>query len=301
MSRLKVLIVGRCGQVARALAGAVPDSCTDAVFLGRPELDIGDSSSIARAVEAAAPDLVINAAAYTAVDLAETEVDEVMRLNAHGAGMLAKAVSDQGSPIFHLSTDYVFDGDKRLPYVETDPVNPLGAYGRSKLEGERAVVAANPKAVIFRTAWVYSPWGKNFLKTMLRVAETRDELGVVCDQQGNPTSAQDIAAGLWAVVAAYAAEPRSLIPGVFHMTAAGEASWADLAEEIFAVSAALGGPAARIKRISSDEYPTPVKRPLNSRLDCSRLANVYGVALPHWRQSLRGVVEELVDSKGWSE
>lgn len=300
MSKLNVLIAGRGGQVARALAGSVPVNSVNAICLGRPELDIRDAGSIARAVEAAAPDLVINAAAYTAVDQAETEQDEARLVNAAGAGALAKAAADCGAAILHLSTDYVFNGEKRSPYVETDPVDPLGAYGRSKLEGEQAVAAANSHSVILRTAWVYSPWGKNFAKTMLRVAEARDELSVVHDQQGNPTSAADIAAALWGIACQYADNPASLVSGAFRMTAAGEGSWAEFAEEIFAISAAVGGPSAHVKRITTAEYPTPTRRPANSRLDCFQLRAVYGIELPDWRQSTRNVVEELVRTKGWS-
>ncbi|AXE63395.1 dTDP-4-dehydrorhamnose reductase [Hyphomonas sp. CACIAM 19H1] len=300
MSRLNVLVAGRGGQVARALAASVPADRVQAVCLGRPELDIRDTGSIARVVEATAPDLVINAAAYTAVDQAESEPEEAKLVNAAAAGALAEAAAARGAPILHLSTDYVFNGEKSGPYLETDAVNPLGVYGQSKLEGEQKVAQSNPQAIILRTAWVYSPWGKNFAKTMLRVAEGRDELTVVHDQRGNPTSANDIAAALWAIALQYAGNPAALVPGVFHMTAAGEASWAEFAEEIFAVSSAAGGPSARVQRITTAEYPTPTRRPANSRLDCSHLAAIYGVALPDWRSSTRSVVEELVRTKGWS-
>ena len=299
MTTLNVLIAGRGGQVARALAASVPEG-VNAVCLGRPEMDITDSASIARAMDEVAPDIVINAAAYTAVDQAESEPETARAVNAVAAGALAEAAAARGAPILHLSTDYVFNGEKPEPYVESDPVAPLGAYGRSKLEGERAVAAGNPQAVILRTAWVYSPWGKNFAKTMLRVGETREELAVVHDQRGNPTSAAAIAAGLWSIAQGYGREAATLVPGVFHMTAQGEASWAEFAEEIFAVSAAAGGPGARIKRITTAEYPTPTQRPANSRLDCSALAAAYGITLPHWRDSTRSVVEELVRTKGWS-
>jgi len=300
MSKLNVLVAGRGGQVARALAASVPVDRVSAVCLGRPELDIRDADQIARVVDNIAPDLVINAAAYTAVDQAESEPDEAMLLNAVAAGALARAADGRGAPILHLSTDYVFNGEKPGPYLEVDAVNPLGVYGQSKLEGEKRVADRNSKAVILRTAWVYSPWGKNFAKTMLRVADGRDELAVVHDQRGNPTSANDIAAALWTIALQYAGDSKAIVPGVFHMTAAGEASWAEFAEEIFAVSSAAGGPAARVKRITSAEYPTPTRRPANSRLDCGRLAEVYGLALPDWRSSTRSVVEELVETKGWS-
>lgn len=300
MSRLIVLVAGRGGQVARALAASAPADQVKVVCLGRPEFDIRDAGQIARSVDDVAPDLVINAAAYTAVDQAESEPEEARLVNAAAAGALAKAAAARRAPILHLSTDYVFNGEKSGPYVETDEVDPLGVYGLSKLEGEQRVAAANPQAVILRTAWVYSPWGRNFAKTMLRVAEGRDELAVVHDQRGNPTSASDIAAALWAVALRYAGNPKSLVPGVFHMTAAGEASWAEFAEEIFSVSSAAGGPSARVRRITTAEYPTPTRRPASSRLDCSRLAEVHGVALPDWRSSTRSVVEELVRTKGWS-
>ncbi len=300
MSKMNVLIAGRTGQVARALAASAPADSVNAVCLGRAEMDIRDTQSIARAVDASAPDLIINAAAYTAVDQAESEPDEARLVNAAAAGALSKAAAGRGIPILHLSTDYVFDGEKQSPYVETDPVAPLGVYGRSKLEGEQAVLAANPRAVILRTAWVYSPWGKNFVKTMLRVAEMRDELTVVHDQRGNPTSAVDIADALWAIAGKFSRSSSALVPGVFHMTASGEASWAEFAEEIFSVSAAAGGPSARVKRITTAEYPTPTQRPANSRLDCSRLAAAYGITLPDWRPSARSVVDDLVRTKGWS-
>lgn len=286
--------------MARALAATAPGGQVQVLCLGRPELDIRDPASIQRAVETASPDIVINAAAYTAVDQAESEQDEAHLVNAVAAGALARAAAAVGASILHLSTDYVFDGSKDAPYVESDPVDPLGAYGRSKLEGERLVAEGNQQAVILRTAWVYSPWGKNFTKTMLRVAESRGELAVVHDQRGNPTSATDIAAALWSIALQYANNPGSLVPGVFHMTAAGEASWAEFAEEIFAASSAAGGPGARVKRIMTAEYPTPTRRPANSRLDCSRLAAAYGVALPDWRQSTHSVVHELVRTKGWN-
>lgn len=300
MSRYSVLVAGRGGQVARALAATAPGGNVQVLCLGRPELDIRDSACIQRAVEAASPDIVINAAAYTAVDQAESEQNEAYLVNAVAAGALAHAAAAVGAPILHLSTDYVFNGEKCDPYVEADMVNPLGAYGKSKLDGERRVAEGNPQAVILRTAWVYSPWGKNFAKTMLRVADSRDELAVVHDQRGNPTSANDIAMALWAIALQYADKPNALVPGVFHMTAAGEASWAEFAEEIFAVSSGAGGPSARVKRITTAEYPTPTRRPANSRLDCSRLAEVYGITLPEWRSSTRSVVEELVKTKGWS-
>lgn len=270
------------------------------VALGRPDLDLLDPASIDRAMNRVSPDVVINAAAYTAVDQAEADVANAFAVNTDGAAILAKVAAERGAPILHLSTDYVFDGSKSGPYVETDPVAPLGVYGASKLAGEQVVAAGNPNHFILRTAWVYSPVGKNFVKTMLRLAETRDELGVVADQIGNPTSAADIAAGLVAMARRITSDPAGAAPGIYHMTAAGEASWADFAEAIFAASAALGGPSAGVNRIGSSEFPTPVKRPANSRLDCSRLSATFNVTLPAWQGSTQACVNELIRTKGWN-
>ncbi|WP_341198070.1 dTDP-4-dehydrorhamnose reductase [Hyphomonas chukchiensis] len=295
-----ILVAGRSGQVAQALAATTLPAAVKLVALGRPDLDLLDPKSIALAMDRVSPDLVINAAAYTAVDQAESDDTNAFALNADGAAHLAKAAAERGAPILHLSTDYVFDGSKSGPYVETDPVAPLGVYGASKLAGERAVAAENPDHFILRTAWVYSAVGKNFVKTMLRLAETRDELGVVADQFGNPTSAADIAYGLIAIAQRLKSGPAGFVPGVYHMTASGEASWADFAEAIFATSAALGGPSSRVNRIASSEFSTPVKRPANSRLDCSRLSAAFGVTLPDWQGSTLACVAQLVETKGWN-
>ena len=179
------------------------------------------------------------------------------------------------------------------PYTEDDPVEPLGAYGRSKLAGEQAVAAATPDHAILRTAWVYSPFGGNFVTTMLRLAETRDELGVVADQRGNPTSAHDIADGVMAVAANLIADRDPALRGVFHMTGSGEASWAEFAQAIFAASAASGGPTATVRAITTAEYPTPARRPANSRLDCSLLQARHGVRLGDWREATEAVVARL--------
>lgn len=300
MQKIKVLVAGASGQVARALADTAPHDIADVVVLGRPQFDLTDAACTASVVAATAPGLVINAAAYTAVDQAESEEAAAFTLNADGAGYLAAAAAKAGAPILHLSTDYVFAGDKSSPYVETDPVGPTGVYGRSKLAGEQAVAKSNPRHLILRTAWVYSPHGKNFAKAMLRLASTRDEIGVVHDQRGNPTRAQDIASALWQLVRRITETPGDLASGTYHLTAQGEASWAEFAEEIFRVSAASGGPAARVSRIATDQYPTPARRPANSRLDSGKLARQFGIILPHWQASTRTCVEELVRNKGWA-
>ncbi len=297
---MKILVAGKEGQVARALASAAPGTAT-VVTLGRPQLDLTDPASIDAVIASVRPDIVINAAAYTAVDQAETDEEAAFAVNSVGAGALAAAAARIGAPILHISTDYVFDGSKASPYVEADPVAPLGVYGRSKQAGEEAVAAANPHHLILRTAWVYSPVGKNFAKTMLRVAGLREELGVVNDQVGNPTSAADIAAAIWQITQHISDDPARLLPGLYHMTASGEASWAEFAEEIFRASAELGGPVARVKQITTAEYPTPTRRPANSRLDSAKLSSAFGVILPHWQTSTRACVEQLIENKGWAE
>ena len=290
---MKILVAGASGQVARALLERAGAADVDLVACGRPDLDIADEASVAAALDAARPDLVINAAAYTAVDKAEAEPDEARRANAVGPRVLAAATASLNVPIIHLSTDYVFDGTASEPYGEADPTAPLGVYGATKRDGETAVADANPRHVIVRTAWVYSPFGANFVKTMLRLAGDRDEVRVVADQLGAPSYAIDIADGLLAVAQNLQA-PADRSFGVFHMTGSGEAVWADLAEAVFAASAALGGPAARVVRIPTSDYPTPAARPANSRLDCSKLAAVHGVRLPHWRDSVSECVARLL-------
>ncbi|MBA3056180.1 MAG: dTDP-4-dehydrorhamnose reductase [Sphingomonadales bacterium] len=266
------------------------------VPVGRPELELagGSAEAIRAALAAATPDVIVSAAAYTAVDQAESEPDRAFAVNAAGAGKVAQAAAELDVPLVHLSTDYVFAGTSDAPYAEGDPTGPQGVYGASKLAGEQAVLAAQPNTAILRTAWVYSPFGANFVKTMLRLAETRPELGVVADQWGNPTSALDLADGVLAVAANLVERGDDALRGVFHMTAGGETHWAGLAEAIFAASTARGGPSARVIPITTAQFPTPARRPANSRLDCARLARVHDVRLPEWRGSLAVVIERLL-------
>lgn len=290
---MRIAVTGQVGQVVTSLIERAPEGVT-IIALGRPDLDLADSATIAPAIAAAKPDVVVSAAAYTAVDKAESEADLAHAINGAGAGAVAGAAHALGAAVIHISTDYVFDGTKPAPYVESDPVAPLGVYGASKLAGEQAVLAAAPDAVILRTAWVYSPFGANFVKTMLRLAEIRDEVGVVADQIGNPTSALDIADAVLAIAVRLHAAPDKAPRGIFHMTGGGEGSWADLAEDVFAASAAVGGPSAHVRRITTADYPTPAARPANSRLDGGRLASAYHIRLPDWRASTLSVVQRLV-------
>lgn len=298
MKRKRYLVTGREGQVVRSLI----ECCAgrddiDLVAVGRPELDLSQPETLAAVMDSLKPDLIISAAAYTAVDQAETEEAHALGVNADGPGELARLAATRNVPMVHLSTDYVFDGLNDRPYVETDPVAPIGVYGRTKLEGERRIQAASENVAILRTAWVYSPFGKNFAKTMLRVADRQDSLNVVDDQIGNPTSALDIADGILAVAANLLVSRDVALRGVFHMTASGEASWADFAREIFAVSAVEGGPSAEIDPIPTSAYPTPARRPANSRLRCSKLEVQHGICLPDWRRSTQKIIKRLVQTR----
>ena len=290
---MRIAVTGSKGQVATSLverggAGA------EVVALGRPAFDLIDRAAVLASLEAARPDVIVSAAAYTAVDKAEGEEDLAMRVNGEGAGHVAEAAARLGVPLLHLSTDYVFDGALDRAYREDDPTGPTGVYGRSKLAGEQQVAERCGNSVILRTAWVYSPFGANFVRTMLRLNETRDEVGVVADQRGNPTSALDIADALIVIAARLKDDASPALRGVFHMTGSGEGTWADFAEAIFEEAAARGRRLTRVKWIGTADYPTPAKRPANSRLDNEKLARVYGLRLPEWRLSVAACCKRLL-------
>jgi dTDP-4-dehydrorhamnose reductase len=290
---MRMLVTGREGQVVRSLIERGQFTGIEIAALGRPDLDLGGSEdSIASTIQAAAPDVIVSAAAYTFVDKAESEPDLAYAINERGPASIARTARKLGIPVIHLSTDYVFDGTKPLPYVEEDSTNPQTVYGLSKLAGERAVLAGYADSVVLRTAWVYSPFGSNFVKTMLRLAADRHEIDIVSDQRGNPTSALDIADGILAI-ARNLGDSRPELRGIFHMTGSQDASWAEFAEAIFAQSAALGGATAKVRQIRTEDYPTIARRPLNSRLNSDKLAQVHGVRLPEWQSSLKAVVERL--------
>ena len=290
---MRIAVTGTAGQVVTGLLERGQAAGHEVIAVGRPDLDLADPASIARALEAARPDVIVSAAAYTAVDKAESESDLAFAVNGAGAGAVAQTAKVLDVPVIHISTDYVFDGTLDRPYVETDPTGPTGVYGASKLAGEQAVLAAHDDSAVLRVAWVYSPFGGNFVKTMLRLAPDRDELGVVSDQVGNPTSALAIADGIFQVANNMLSTTSPELRGIFHMTAPGEASWADFAEAIFGASAARGGPSASVRHIGTADYPTPATRPANSRLDCARIATAHGVTLPDWRASLEEVMDRL--------
>ena len=294
MSPLRIAVTGKEGQVARSMLALGPELDVDIIAVGRPELDLVDPASVRSALEAARPDVVVSAAAYTAVDKAETEQDLAFAVNGAGAGAVAEAAAALGVPVLHLSTDYVFDGSKPTRYVETDATGPTSVYGASKLEGERLVAAANPDHAIFRTAWVYSAFGANFLKTMLRLGETRDTLSVVADQHGCPTSAEDIARALIVAARTMVSDRDDRYRGIFHLTGSGEASWADFARAIFRAAEDHGRKPVEVIPITSDQYPSPVKRPANSRLSGDKLERIHGIVLPDWRVSTARVVGTLL-------
>jgi dTDP-4-dehydrorhamnose reductase len=295
---MRIAVTGRAGQVATALAARSGREGLEVISLARPDCDLENPASVLAAVKNTCPDAVINAAAWTAVDRAETEPEAAYRINATGAEAVSVAAAAIGVPVVQLSTDYVFDGRKPEPYAETDPTGPTSAYGASKLQGERLVAAANANHAVLRVAWLYGPVGSNFVRTMLRLATARDEIGVVEDQFGNPTSAIAVADGIFRVARNLVTQPdNTALRGVFHMTAAGEASWADVAEAVFVGAAERGLPYARVKRITTAEYPTPTARPANSRLDCRLIAERHGVRLPEWKTSLAETLDMLA-SKG---
>lgn len=291
---MRLAVTGLHGQVVRAMLERAHDWKVDVIPIGRPQIDLADAATITGAFDALRPDAIVSAAAYTAVNQAEAEPELAQAVNCIGAAAVAAEAARLNVPVIHLSTDYVFNGRSDRPWREDDVPDPLGVYGRTKLAGEHAVAAATANHAILRTAWIYSPFGSNFAKTMLRLAREMEEVKVVADQIGNPTSAGDIADGIAAVARNLVEKADPALRGTFHLSSQGEASWADFAEAIFALSAEAGGPSARVRRISTAEFPTPTERPANSRLDCGKLARVHGVALPFWRDSARTVIARLV-------
>ncbi len=287
-----ILVTGGSGQLASALAARGGERIK---VVGRPAFDFDRPETIAAVFEAATPWLVVNAAAYTAVDAAETDEAAAYRANRDGPAELARLCAAAGVPLIHVSTDYVYDGDKPAPYVETDPVAPRGVYGASKLAGEQAVLASGAHAIILRTAWVYAATGKNFVRTMLALAQTRDALKVVADQHGCPTSAADLAAAILTIADRIEADRwNDAWSGVFHAAGSGETTWHGLALAVFAAAARHGAKTpTTVAAITTAEYPTPARRPSNSRLDCGRLRRVFGIHLPDWRESVSRTVDEI--------
>lgn len=292
---MRVLVTGKEGQVdtsLQALADNQPD--IELIRIGLPEADLSHPETLDPLVRAARPDVIISSAAYTAVDRAESEPDLAQRINGDGPGRLARLAADQSVPILHLSTDYVFAGDKDGVYTEEDSTGPASVYGVTKLSGEEQIRSATPNHVILRTAWVYSPYGNNFVKTMLRLGETRDEINVVADQHGCPTYAPEIARALLAIARRVTADPSASLRGTFHLTGQGQTTWAGFAEAIFAGAVARGRKAVAVNPIPTSAYPTPAKRPANSRLDGEKLFQVYQIQLDPWPVSVNQCLDQLL-------
>jgi dTDP-4-dehydrorhamnose reductase len=293
MSRMRIVVTGLKGQIVSALIERAPRD-VELIALGRPQLDLSVRRAVLSALRSARCDVIVNAAAYTDVDKAENEPDAAMRVNGDGAGFVAEIAAELRAPLIHMSTDYVFDGALSRPYREDDEPCPTGAYGRSKRAGEQKIAAIHPNHVILRTAWVYSPFGSNFLGAMLDAGRGREELRVVGDQIGNPTCALDIADALLSIAERLAGDSAPHLRGLFHMSGAGDASWAQFAEAIFAEAEKRGRPPVRVRRIATAEYPTAAPRPANARLDSTKLHKTYGLALPPWRLSVAACVARVL-------
>lgn len=295
MKGKKVLLTGINGQVGYALLPQLADF--DLIGLSRNQLDLTDVDAIRHTVRAVKPDLIINPAAYTAVDKAESEADLAYAINATAPQILAEEAGKVGSALIHFSTDYVYDGDKPKAYVENDAVNPCSVYGASKLAGEEAIRQVGIPHLILRTSWVYGAYGKNFLNTILRLASERDSLGIVADQFGAPTSSTSIAMALKALLSKW--EPAGNFNGTYHFTNAGLTSWHGFASEIVKQYQALAKQpplkirAADIAELTTEDYPTPAARPKNSSLDNSKLKQAFDIALPSWQEGLQMVMRQL--------
>lgn len=296
MKHPSLLVIGTSGQVDQALASVLATRGIAATFVGRPDVDLLRPETVRKAILEARPTLVVNPAAYTAVDRAEDDEETARAVNAVAPGVVAAAAAEIGAPIIHFSTDYVFDGQKTTPYLEDDPTAPLGVYGATKLAGEQATAAANPRHIMLRTAWVCSPAGSNFVKTMLRLAGERPELTVVADQRGSPTFARDLASAVVAISdRLHGDEPPSPDHfGVFNVASEGLTSWCGFAQAIMEGSRRRGGPAVPVKPITTADYPTRAARPVYSKLSTEKIARTYGVYMPDWRTALETCLDELI-------
>jgi dTDP-4-dehydrorhamnose reductase len=294
---MRLLLLGGTGQVGEEFRALALPGDVEVVAPSRGALDLEDGQAIARVIAAKHWSAVINAAAYTDVDRAESEEAAAFAVNANAPARLAIETGRRGIPLVHISTDYVFDGRKGAPYVEQDAVAPLNAYGRSKLAGERGVSAANPRHIILRTSWVYSPFRKNFVRTIVRLATERERLSVVADQRGCPTAARDIAKACLDIAMRCAAAPEQAPYGTYHFAGAGEATWFEFAKEIVDTAADRLGKAPQIVPIPTIEYPTPAARALDTRLDCTAVVRAFGIKPRPWRRALADTIDRLLPNK----
>jgi dTDP-4-dehydrorhamnose reductase len=292
---MRILVTGREGQLARSLLErAAMHPSIEVIAVGRPDFDLARPDTIFRVIEAQRPDLVVSAAAYTAVDQAEDEPDLARSINTLGAGAVAEAAARINAPVVHLSTDYVFSGEGQQAYGENDPTGPRSVYGKTKLDGEIAVAAANPRHLILRTAWVYSAFGKNFVKTMLGLAEARDAVSVVSDQWGNPTSATDLADAVFRIADRLGTDKNFATFGTYHVVGSGSTNWSSLARAVFEASKERKGPTAEVRDIMTAEYPTRAIRPSNSRLSTRKFEDVFDWKMPEWDRSVVDIVDRIL-------
>lgn len=294
-----ILVFGGTGQLGRELVRAAATRGVALQAASRVQTDIADAAAVAAALARWQPDLVVNAAAYTNVDGAESHFAEARRANEVGPAVIAQACAAAGAALVHISTDYVFDGSNDGAYRESDPVRPINAYGRSKAAGEEALRRAHKDHVILRTAWVYSEFGRNFLKTVLQLADTRDELRIVADQHGSPTSARELAEAILDIAPRLATDGR--LWGTYHFTADGATTWHGFAECIVAAAAPITGRQPRVTPIMTTDYPTPAKRPANSRLDCSLFAQTFGLSPRPWREAAQATARALATASQHAE
>jgi dTDP-4-dehydrorhamnose reductase len=287
---MKILITGAYGQLGNELKELAPRyPGWNFIFTDVDSLDITDEHAVRIFYQANSPDIVINCAAYTAVEKAETDVETARKINAVAPGILAKAAKQAAAKLIHISTDYVFDGSACRPLTEAEKVNPTGVYGSTKLEGEQNVQTENPESVIIRTSWLYSAFGNNFVKTMLRLGKEKENLNVIFDQVGTPTYAADLAGAILSIVGISEKNPKKLVPGIYHYSNEGLASWFDFAQAVFEIS----GVNCRVTPVLSSEFPSSVKRPHYSVLDKSKIKNTFEISIPYWRESLKNCISKL--------
>lgn len=290
---MRILVIGQKGQLGTELMKAPWPSGVHVQSVGQEDLDLSQLDAVERFIAGDASDVVVNAAAYTAVDKAESEPELAFVINRDAPGVLAQSCASRSVPFIHVSTDYVFDGSKAEPYVEEDPIAPINTYGESKAAGEEAVRTANEQHLILRTSWLYSAHGQNFIKSMLRLASQRDELRVVNDQHGCPTSAADLAEAIVSLCGQIAAK-REIQWGTYHYAGRGDTTWCGFADAVFETLQECGGRRPQLLGIPTSQYPTPARRPANSRMNCARIERTFGIQTRPWRESCNAVVKKLL-------
>lgn len=296
MNYMRIVIIGKSGQLAQSLSERFTQQDGELIYLGRPELDLLHTAEISKLVYASKPNLVINAAAYTGVDQAEDHPKVAMQINAEAPGIIAQAARLANASFVHISTDYVYSGSKIGPYYETDPVDPLSVYGQTKLAGEHNVLRAHPNSIILRTSWIYSPFGRNFVRTILDLAKTRDRITVVNDQFGSPTSAIDLAEAICVITRRWLTESGTGTGQIYHVAGLGKASWCEFARHVLKSSDKFGGPTATVIPLATKDWPTKAVRPKNSRLDTNSFFQTFGWRAPDWRTSVEYTVRRLLQN-----